>query len=229
MANLFAKAASKTTPTTTKKKSETLWQLRATDPLDLERIESINKLADLHRQIKNLEAQETVHKTRLKQYAEEQYVKDFADRGVPPEAPMKLLDPKSGNSVTFVVQDRTGLSTVKDEQIEGLREVLGETADELVYEQMIFSFDPAVMAATAKDGRLVQDIVAEAISESLEKLVKKGALEAEQLDALLSCKQSRMFRPLILPRLAELCRRSIPDMRAVLDILASSVVRYVKC
>ena len=142
---------------------------------------------------------------------------------------MRLVNEK-GESVTFVVQDRTAGYKVSDEMAEDLAGLLGEDgAGAILFEQTTFSFDPLVMSQPANGGaRLVQEVVGEALEEMIVMLKNSGELSEAQGDELISASSQRSFRPAIVPQLAMICGRSVKQIADFLAIAGSAITRYVK-
>lgn len=229
--NLFAKAATKTASTpTTKKRAETIWAISPpTNDVSVETLNlAVSEMHRLHAERKRLETEESIHKNALKGYAEDRYVDHVAKTGAEPESPLKIINDKH-QTITFVVQDRGHLTTVTDGHIQALNDVLGaDAAASLVYETMEFKFDDMTMSQEAPDGGTVQDLVAEAISDTLNKLVEKGKLRQEQMDNLLTCQLTRKFRPSLLQHGLAACGRNAAKLSGLLAALGGAIVRYVK-
>jgi len=230
MANAFAKAAGKVQAAApARKKKETQWRVGAGEQ-ERAIAEAISAMIEIAGQRKALETREGLFKGRLKAYAEELYVRDFAAVGVEPERPMNLVNDK-GESVTFVVQDRSQGYKVSDETVDALTDLLGPGAvAELLYESVEFGFDAAVMAGPAMDGsgRLVQDVMGEELGKLLERLQLEGVLSEAQVDGLLAAKQVRTYRPGVMQRLPEICGRSVSRISDFLAAVGGACVRYIK-
>lgn len=230
--NLFNKAAGKTAAAPAKsKKKETVWNISplVTDVPSKEQLNSaVSEMHRLNAERKRVETEQEIYKGILKPWAEERYFEHVAKFGVEPESPLKVVNDKH-ESVTFVVQDRSGQAVVTDEQVAMLGDLLGQdAAAELIVEAGEFKFDVAVMTQTAPDGTSVQEVVSEAISEALAKLVDKGRLSADQVENLLSYQTVRRFRPNLLPYALSAGGRNIQKLQSLFGALGSAIVRYVK-
>jgi hypothetical protein len=225
MAGLFAKAAAKTTAVPKKTKKETIWAVG--DPTSDPVAKSLHELVELNRQAKAVEAKMGVHKGVVKEFADENYVKDYASLGVPPETPMMIVN-ADGEKATFVVQDRSSQYGVKDDQREALVTLMGEdAANDLLYTEISFGFNRDVLAVPG-----VQEAIEAALEKTIKKLTDaaggKPVLTPEQAELLLDVKSKTAFKPGTLDRLTLLCGRDTTKMSQFLDIMGSSAVRYVK-
>jgi len=187
---------------------------------------SIHELVQLSSEAKALEAKMDIHKTVVKKYAESQYVTGYAELGVPPDGPL-FVQNADGEKVTFVVQDRSGQYGVKDEQKDALVQLVGsDVADDLLYGETKFSFNRELLAVPG---------VLEAIEKALEGAVKKltsGArpvLSSEQAENLVEADQKVSFKPGTLDRLGYVVGRDTGKIKQFLDIMGSSVTKYIKC
>ena len=226
----FAKA--KSTVTASPKKSskpQTVWPLG--DPQHAKLGKAITQLHEISEKRKALSTQEDMLKGLLKPYAEDRFLEAFANTGVSPDSPMMLAN-EAGQSVTFVVQDRTGNYDVKDDMAEAITQVLGpDGAAELLFETTIFGFSTTVLDQEVKDGsgRKVIDVLGDRLTGLLEEMRDEGLLSQEQVDATLTAKNIRTFRPGTVVRLASICGRNTTKMRSFLAAAGSAIVRYIKC
>lgn len=214
---LFAKAASKTKEATKTVKRGTPWLVG--DPAGDAIASSIHQLCVLEGEAKAIAAKMDVHKTVCKKAAFDRFLSEFAARKMPPDTPM-FLQNADGEKVTYVVQDRSGSASVKDEQLDSLRELFGEDkAKELVYEETTFGFNRDVLALPG-----VQD----AIEKALESALKKLDLSDEVKEALLTVEKKTSFKPGTLERMAQICGSDTQLMRQFLEVMGSACVRYIK-
>lgn len=228
MANIFAKtAAKKDTVAPKKSRKETVWRV-GQDQNQAKLAEAVGKVNFYHAEAKKAESAASVYKSILKNAAEENYLRDFATSGIPPETPMKFVN-DNGESCTFVVQDRTGV--VKPEVRAALEDVLGEDAvTNIVTERIVFSFDPVIMDSecAGDNNRKVQDVLGERLGALLSELTSEGLISAEQAESLLTAKQECHFRPNILDRMADICGKSVPTMRGFISAIGSGITQYIK-
>lgn len=218
---LFAKAAGKKSaaPKTTKK--STTWAVG--DPEGDKVGKAVKELVRISGEMKALESKKSLHAQVVAKHAGTSFIRDFADNGVMPETPMKVVN-ADGDSVTYVVQDRGSQYALKDEQIEALEDVLGvDVVEGLVYNETTIKFNRDVMALPG---------VSEAIEAALEKAVvvmlKKGTLSEEQADELVEADVKRALKPGTLARAATLVGNDQTRLAAFIDAMGSGCTRYVK-
>jgi len=222
MAGLFTKAKKAADTTAKKVKKSTVWQ--CVNARNAEALETaIHEVVVLQADLKAIQAKQNVHKTVVKRHAEDQFVEAFAETGVQPESPMQVQN-SDGEKLTYVVQDRAAKSKVKDDQFEALQRLFGEDkANELLYEQTTFSFNPTLLA---KDG--VMAAVETALVGAFEGMVESGLLTEEQTEDFLGCDQFRAFKPGTVAQLVQICGKDTQKIRELLDVMGSACVRYIK-
>lgn len=219
---LFQKAAAKSAAKPTKEKKSTTWVMGSAEE-EAKVAKSIHELVKLTAEEKAIEAKKSLHATVVVCAAKERHIRAFCERGAPPETPMQLQN-HDGEKVTFVVQDRGGQYNIKDDNMDMLRQLLGDdAADELVYTETTISFNRAIMAIPG-----VSDAIEKALEAVIQKLVKSEKLSEEQADELIDAKQKTAFKPGTLERAAEICGRNTTKLSQFLDIMGSSCTRYVK-
>jgi hypothetical protein len=197
------------------------------DPTTDKVASSVHELVELASQAKAVEAKMSVHKSIVKEYAEQNYVRDYAGAGVSPETPMVVLN-ANGEKVTFVIQDRSSQYQVKDDQKDALNALLGEdAAQNLLYTETMFGFNRDVLAMPG-----VQEVVEKALENALKELTDdkdgKPVLTPEQAEMLLDVKTKTAFKPGTLDRLTLICGRDTTRIGQFLEIMGSSATRYCK-
>ena len=219
---LFAKAAAKTKEATgngSKTKKNTTWTVG--DPAGDQVGKAVHELVVLSAQEKAIKAKKALFETTVKNYAERRFVEDYADLGVFPETPLLVVNTE-GEKVTFVVQDRSAQYKVKPEQKEALVQLMGEdAAQDLLYEEVGLKFNRLTMA---KPG--VAEAIEKALEQAITKLMKAGKLSEE--DELVEADVKESFKPGTLDRLGILCGSDTTKMKAFLEAMGSSAVRYIK-
>lgn len=220
---LFAKAAAKTKEATGgnggSKKKNTTWSVG--DPAGDQVGKAVHELVVLSAEEKAIKAKKALFETTVSNYAERRFVEDYADLGVFPETPLCVVN-ADGEKVTYVVQDRSAQYRVKPEQKEALIQLMGEdAAADLLYEEVGLKFNRLVMA---KPG--VADAVEKALEQCITKLMKAGKLTEE--DELVEADVKESFKPGTLDRLGILCGSDTTKMKAFLEAMGSSAVRYIK-
>ena len=219
--NLFKKAAKAAAPTETKKKKQTSWVVNGDGNDELKEIEEcISTINEVAIEMSTLENRSKLAKGKVAAHAERQFVNAIAATGILPETPM-VVSNKTGQSVTYVVQNRS--AEVGQEQIDMLIDLLGEdAANQWLHRHDIFGFDPEVLTDE------IFGPVTDAISEALTKLVDKGTITEDQMNAMISLKSSVKFKPNIVSRLGEVCGRDSKKIATMLKILGSTAPRYIK-
>lgn len=223
MAGLFAKAANAVKKTEAKKpKVQTLW--RVDDGERGARVAAaIATLHELNGQAKAIDAKMNLAKTIVKSHAEAQFVDALATQGVFPETPMTVQN-KEGQSVTFVVQDRSSQSKVTQDQRDQLVKVLGEGgAAACLYEETTFGFDRALLA---KPG--VLEMLEQHLGAAFEAMQESGVLDAEEASALLTADVRLAFKPGTVDKLPLICGQNAARIEQVLAIMNSACVRYIR-
>ena len=103
-----AKAKSSDSP---KKKKQTLWRTSVSPEVD----SAVSELRKLSSKMKEVKAQMDLPKQVVYDFASTNFIESFTSNGVLPETPMKVVNGK-GESVTFVVQDRSSQYTIKEDR-----------------------------------------------------------------------------------------------------------------
>jgi len=165
-------------------------------------------------------------KGRLSKYAQSQVVQLTAKLGVLPPTPVSVVN-HNGESVTYVVQDKSQQNAIGPEQVELFKSVLGEDgAARVVHTKTTFAFDVNTMEEKAANGNAsVAEIVAEVVSAAL---ANDKRLSDEQKGALITSTEKTYLRPNTLQRVAELCGADAARIDQFLEAAGSAVVRYVK-
>lgn len=207
----------------TKKNKGRRWM--AGDPAGDNVARSVKALVALSAEAKAIEAKMGIHKQIVKNYAEDQYIRDYAADGSSPETPM-VIQTSDGEKVTYVVQDRSGQYKVQQEQKDALAHLLGpEAAEKLVYDEVSFSFNRGIMAIPG-----VLEVIEKALEGAVRKLTtgSKPILSEEQAGVLLDVDQKTAFRPGTLDRLTVVVGQDTGRIKQFLDIMGSSATRYIK-
>lgn len=200
-------------------KKETVWTLPANDPLNA----AVTECVKLSAESKAIEGKLNVYKNQLKVVGQRNYVETYTTRGSSPETPM-LIQNGSGESVTYIVQDRSSQYGVKEDQLDALRDLLGaDAAERLTYEETTFKLSRDVLALPG-----VLEAIDKALTRVKERLVESKVLTDEQGDLLVEAESKTAFRPGTLDRMVEICGRDSVKMASFLDIMGSSATRYVK-
>jgi len=231
--NLFAKAA-KAAANKPKKKDGTLIQL----PKDLDTEgKLIGESALLNQAVSNAieaKAEEDTAKTKgtlakgkIMTYAQGEVVKLYAKLGVPPETPVSVVN-HNGESVTYVMADKSQQNPMGAEQVALLETLLGaDAAAKIIQKRTIVSFNFKTMdeqAANAKD-KTVFDVVAEVVSNAL---MSDPRLSTVQKESLIESVEKTYLQVGTLQRVAELCGSDAKKIGQFYDAIGSACVRSIK-
>lgn len=154
----------------------------------------ITEFLKLQAEKKALEGRAAIFKSRLTREANDRLVAHLVNTGTLPSTPTRLVN-GNGESVTYVVQDRTGSKVIDDVTLGLLEDLLGpEAAQKLVVDEGEFSLNRDVMS---RDG--VSEVVEQTLdrafsgikfSEKESRLVKKAitalesAIPADKLESI---------------------------------------------
>lgn len=245
--DLFAAAAGKSVTTSKKKQPGTIITLpKRLDPegkLD----EECQALHDaVHGVIEAKEAEDAaknranVSKNLLNPFVLDSYSQRVATGGCLPTTPIIVSNYK-GESLTYVVQDRTSSSNLSEEQLQMLREMLGaDTVARVTMRITEFGFSPEVMneiageipvgvsAEEAAAMPRVFNIVARRVSQALNEAVEEGEITAEQKASLLTASPKTVFKKGAFNDLAQFTGQDVNRIKGTLEALGSAVVRYLK-
>lgn len=218
--NFFAKAKAAAPPADAKKKKQTSWVLDGSRDESLSALEAdIHTILEAKAVIDTANNKKSLASKRVSDYALSRYAADYASLGVPPETPL-IVSNKSGENVTFVVQDRTTQAVISPEQEEALVELLGEDeAAGILVSQETYAFNGDILA---------EEGVSEALSGAIAALVEEGKLTEEQAGGLIVASTKRRIAPGTVDRLAVVCGRSNGKIEQLVKVLNGSIVTYVK-
>lgn len=166
-------------------------------------------------------------KTRLLAYGQSKVVELYAKLGVAPTTPVNLVN-HNGESVTYVMADKSQQNPIGPEQVELLKGILGDDgAAKVINQRTIFSFDPATMDEQAANDKTktVFDIVCEIVSTAL---TNDPRLSDEQKGALIKSTAKTYLQPNTLDRLAELCGADASRIGQFYDAAGTACVRSIK-
>lgn len=179
-------------------------------------------------QAKKLEMRSALAKSQLKEYCYQRWTEDFALRGWQPPAPVKLVN-SAGQSVTYVIQDKTGSASLGESDYSDLVAALGrKRALAATSEKRRVYFDPNVLDQESLDGRTVGEAVEEQLALLADDLVIAKSISPEQAKSLFVVAKTRAFVPGFLSRLPSFCDFSADKLRVALEMIGSAVVRYIK-
>jgi hypothetical protein len=197
---------------------------------DGELADAIRDLRKLTEEIDSRKVKIEALRDRLMAHAADQWVTHWC-RCAMPEAPIRLANAK-GQSVLFVVQDRTRGHAVSNATIIALQHAIG-WVDKDLEEVSTYSFNPEILGLVAPDpltGRrtTIADMISRRLNPLIEDLVGGGHFERRQLEGLLTAEVSRVFKPSFLATLPERCGRDAKRLGRVIAALGSAFVRFIK-
>lgn len=166
-------------------------------------------------------------KGRISTYAQSRVVDMIARIGVLPPTPINIVN-HNGESVTYVMSDKSQQYPISDEQIDLLNDILGEdAASNIVDTRTIYSFDPETMDQKAANcDQTVFEIVCEVISNAL---ATDPRLSDDQKSAIIKSSEKTYLRAHTIDRMSELCGADVERIGRFMDAVGSACVRYVKC
>lgn len=171
----------------------------------------------------------------MNSYAFDAYVSKLAQQGVIPEGPVQFVNYR-GEKVTYVVSNKTCSQGLSEEQIEEIRNVLGETADSVLVTRTSYSFNGSVMEeiagefpkgdlATLANLPRVADIIREIVSEAI---VNETRLTDEQKAGLICATTKTTLQPGVYDSMVAYVGPDVSRLKDFFVALGSSVPRYFK-
>ena len=169
----------------------------------------------------------TLAKGKLMNFAQARVVELYAKLGVPPATPVSVIN-HNGESVTYVMADKSQQNPINAEQVALFKELLGdEGAARVVHEKTQFFFDPETMdetAANAQD-KTVFEIVCELVSTAL---AADPRLSDEQKGAIIKSTTKTYLQVNVLDRVAELCGADSARIAQFYEAAGTACVRSIK-
>lgn len=229
--NLFARAKTKDVAKTTTKKKGTTFAL----PKDLDsdgalvgasknQNEAITTVIKAKGEEKTAVSRGKLAKGILNPWTLTRWCTEFARLGVMPPTPVSVVN-HNGESLTWVVQDKTQQNTLNDEQVELLEGLLGEDAATIAIEEAtVYGFNKDTMAEAAGD-TTVEEVVFELVNEVL---MKDTRLSDEQKSSLIDSNTVKRLRPGMLGRLAEITGADATKIEQVVEAIGSGLPHYLK-
>lgn len=136
---------------------------------------------------------------------------------------MKVVS-DDGDSVTYVVQDRSGQYALSEEQLDDLNDILGQDAVEsITFEETKISFDRVVLSKPEVASR-----VEAALENVITSLLEEEVISGEEADALIRAESKTSLVPGTVERAAMITGNDQRKLGDFLDVLGSCVCDYVK-
>ena len=165
----------------------------------------------------------------LTPYVQNEWAAIAAQQGPRPPTPITVTNHR-GESLSYVIQDRTQQNSLCPSQVEMLENLLGkEVVEGLTHERTIYALDPNTLAQQAagpkSNGETVQEVVFEIISTAI---IDNPKLSDEQKASVIAATSKTLLKPNTFPRMVELCGPNIGKIAGFLDSAGSAIVRYLK-
>lgn len=221
---LFTKAAEKSAAAvkSAKPTKNTTWIVGGNDESEAV-AKAVKTLVQLSADEKAMKAKKNLAMTVVAKMAKENHVRDFCDLGVSPDTPMKVQN-SDGDSVSFIVQDRSGQYAAKPDQIAVMVQLLGEdAAADLTYTDVSLGLNGAILSIPG-----VSAAIEKSLEEAITHLVAEDMLTGDQADELITAKSKTAFKPGTVERAAMLCGRDTVKMGAFFDAMSTSCTRFIK-
>jgi hypothetical protein len=155
---------------------------------------------------------------------------DIYSRGLLPQMPFKVITAK-GESVGFVVQDKTAGAKLTPEAEQELTAIIGgEAMPTVVGDEISLQLDHATMneMAPGPEKLRVGDVLAARLGSLRYELAAEGLLTQEQAGRIFQSRPVRVLKPSLLGRLPGLVAGSAEKIAEVLSVLSGSVVRFIR-
>lgn len=143
------------------------------------------------------------------------YAKNWATRRSMPETPVSITN-ESGESATYVVQDRTGQIRFSEEQQIALGEIIGpEAVAESIVRAQSFSFNQEVLDQPG-------------VMEKLIAAIGNAGLEPEQAANLVVASTVTRLKPGVVENLSGLCKHDPVMLEAAIEAVGTCLTSYLK-
>jgi hypothetical protein len=190
--------------------------------------EAITAAIEAQAEEKTAKTKGSLAKNRLMPFAQSKVNELYAKLGVAPPTPVSLVN-HNGESVTYVMADKSQQNPLNAEQVELFKAVLGEDgAKKVVRDKTTFYFDVDTMEQVAehdKDKKTVFEIVCELVSAAL---ANDARLSDEQKAALIKSSVKTYLVEHTLDRIAELCGADATKIGQFYDAAGTACVRSIK-
>lgn len=189
---------------------------------------AIQEVHQLEREAKEANLKADLAKSQLLSYCERRWTAELASTGDCLPTPIKLVN-ASGQSVTFVVADKTGSASLSESAYSSLSGVIGKSyAKSGTREQKRIRFDGKTLDQSTLDGRKVHDAVEEYLELMAGDMVIAKVISPEQAKSLYAVEKSRAFTSDFMSYLPAFCDFDVTKLRDALAAIGSAVVRYLK-
>lgn len=241
--NLFNKAADNSVRKPKKPVKGTVFEIPGTVPVGGDETEivklheAVHKILEASREEKDAKNKAAISKGALKDFVETEYATEMVRVSNLPATPVQIIN-KDGESLTYIVQDKSKTNGLNEEQQEALVALIGnENYEEMTTNVNTFMFDPTIMndiageipASASMDdiAKLprVCDVIGPAISKAI---MESNLLSDDQKVGLIRAESKVLVRGEKLKQIPLYCRNDPNTIIEVLDALGSVLTRYLK-
>jgi hypothetical protein len=231
--NLFAAAAKKAAATPKKEKGTIITLPKELDAegklVGESKIlnESVTAAIEAKAEEKTAATKGALAKTKLKNFAQSEVVKLYAKYEVPPATPVSVVN-HMGESVTYVMADKSQQNPISEEQVALFEELLGEDgAAKVVHKKQTFFFDTATMEQQAANDK--EHTVFEIVCELINKIMaNETRLSQDQKNSLIKSVVKTYLEPNTLGRIAALCGSDAAKIAQFYDAAGTACVRSIQ-
>lgn len=189
---------------------------------------AIQDFHQFEREAKEAKLKADLAKSHLLSYCEHRWLEEVASTGDGLPTPIKLCN-AAGQSVTFVIADKTGSTSLDNSQYGALVGVIGKNCARAgTRERKRIYFDGNTLDQSTLDGRVVYDAVEEFLSLMVDDMVIAHVLTAEQSKSLYAVKKTRTFTSDFMAYLPGFCNLDVDKLRVAIAAIGSALVRYIK-
>lgn len=164
-----------------------------------------------------------IAKKEVFDFAEAAWLKLFEDAGERPESPFKVVNAR-GESVSFVVTDKSDGAELKGNAASDLKLLLGREASSAIETNTRFELDDDVLYETTRGGWTV----GAHLSNALTIAVAYGHITQDQADRLFKSREATVIKPKFLERLPLLADRCNVQLKELLTAVGSAIVRFIR-
>jgi hypothetical protein len=165
-----------------------------------------------------------IAKTQVFDFAEARWLKMFEDGGEQPAGPFKIVN-VLGESVNFIVQDKSDGAELKYNAATDLKLLLGREASSAVETTTKFALDSDVLYERAACGF---STVGACLANQVDNMVRATVISRDQADRLFKSREATVIKPKFLERLPLLADRCNVQLKELLGAVGSAIVRFIR-
>lgn len=190
--------------------------------------ELVADFVTLSAQLKPLETRLGLVNAALRDYCDRRWSMAIGAQGLSLPSPIKLVN-EAGQTITFVVQDRSRSAELKADAYAELVTAIGsKQAKVATAEKVRVGFDPDVLDELALDGRYVQDAVEEHAKLMVGDMVLQKVLTRAQAEKLLVVARTRRLREGFLSSIPHWCDLDVERFRAAICAVGAAFTRFIR-